>query len=289
MVLVTTHPGGAVGGRINRTLRRSFVRGVALTVPLIVTLFVLGIAVRSLSRLAVPVVEGITFLLGVGPAPTLVMELAALVLLFWFVLAVGFVAEHRAGRESRLRRTVDDLIARVPGLGSIYTGVQRMSNVLLSGDAESFREVKLLEFPDEGSYMLCYVTARPPETVRGGAGTDEMVTLFVPLAPNPVMGGFLVHVSTDRVHDVDMTVEESMQAIITSGVAVDPNAGVPRGRTACPAASATAGRDAPEARDRGVRSDVRPVSPRTTSSVRTGAPVRAGRGRTRPRRAGGCR
>jgi uncharacterized membrane protein len=49
-----------------------------------------------------------------------------------------------------------------------------------------------------------------------------MHTLFVPMAPNPVMGGFLVHAPADRVRDIDMTVEESMQAIITSGVAVDP-------------------------------------------------------------------
>ncbi|MFB6302593.1 MAG: DUF502 domain-containing protein [Haloferacaceae archaeon] len=226
MVNVLPHSDRAVGGSIRRTLRQSFIRGVALTIPLIVTLLVFGFAVRSLSRVVVPVVEGVALLLGVGPMPTVAMELAALLLLFWFVIAVGFVAERRTGRESRLGRTVDDLMARVPGLGSIYTGVQRLSSVLLSKDTESFREVKLLEFPDEGSYMLCYVTARPPATVREGAGTDEMVTLFVPLAPNPVMGGFLVYAPTERVHDVDLTVEESMQAIITSGVAIDPNAAV---------------------------------------------------------------
>ena len=33
-----------------------------------------------------------------------------------------------------------------------------------------------------------------------------------------------VHAPADRVHDVELTVEESMQAIITSGVAVDPSA-----------------------------------------------------------------
>jgi uncharacterized membrane protein len=45
------------------------------------------------------------------------------------------------------------------------------------------------------------------------------------MAPNPVVGMFLVHAPADRGHDVDLTVEESMQTSTTSGVAVDPSAG----------------------------------------------------------------
>jgi hypothetical protein len=47
-----------------------------------------------------------------------------------------------------------------------------------------------------------------------------MVTLFMPMAPNPVMGGFVIHVSRDRVVDVDLTVEEGIRSIVTSGVAI---------------------------------------------------------------------
>jgi uncharacterized membrane protein len=46
-----------------------------------------------------------------------------------------------------------------------------------------------------------------------------MVTMFLPMAPNPVTGGFLTHVPRSRVHDVDMTVEEGIRSILTSGVA----------------------------------------------------------------------
>ena len=34
------------------------------------------------------------------------------------------------------------------------------------------------------------------------------------------MGGYLAHVPADRVHDVDMTVEEGIRTIVTSGIAV---------------------------------------------------------------------
>jgi hypothetical protein len=52
-----------------------------------------------------------------------------------------------------------------------------------------------------------------------------MLTLFLPLAPNPVMGGHLAHIPEDRVYDVDMTVEEGIRTIVTSGVAVSEPAG----------------------------------------------------------------
>jgi uncharacterized membrane protein len=48
-----------------------------------------------------------------------------------------------------------------------------------------------------------------------------MQTLFVPLAPNPVMGGFLVHVSAEQIHEVDITVEEAIETIVTTGISID--------------------------------------------------------------------
>jgi uncharacterized membrane protein len=45
-----------------------------------------------------------------------------------------------------------------------------------------------------------------------------MVTVFLPMAPNPVTGGHVLHVSEDRIHDIDISVEEGIHIILTSGV-----------------------------------------------------------------------
>lgn len=210
--------------RANRTIRQSFLRGVALTIPLIVTLFIFGFALRSIRRVVEPFADGAMYLLGTQQLPDFVLELFALVLLFWFVLAVGVVADRQSGRSRRVTKTLEQVIADVPGFGSVYQGVRQLSEVMLHEDSDSFQEVKLLEFPGEGSFMLCYLTATPPESVQQVVGekSEKTMTLFVPLAPNPVMGGFLVHAAEDRVYDIELDVEESMRAIITSGVAVDP-------------------------------------------------------------------
>jgi len=80
--------------------------------------------------------------------------------------------------------------------------------------------VKLVEYPHEGTYTLGFETTRTPKPIRDAAGDDSMRTLFLPLAPNPVMGGFLAHIPESRIRDVDMTVEEGMRTVVTTGVAV---------------------------------------------------------------------
>lgn len=208
--------------RLNETIRRSFLTGIALTIPLIVTLLIIGFVLRTVTNAIEPVVKGMDLLFGVGAAPRFILEVFTLVLLFWFFLAIGFVAERRGDRESRLARTFNEFISKIPGIGSVYMGVKQMSEIVLSSDSESFRAVKLVEFPYSGTFMLCFVTATPPSTITETVAQLEMQTVFIPLAPNPVMGGFLTFVPTDRIYDIDMTVEQGMQAIMTSGVAIDP-------------------------------------------------------------------
>jgi hypothetical protein len=95
-----------------------------------------------------------------------------------------------------------------------------MGDIVLESEGQNFRDVKLVEFPDDGAYTLGFVTTETPDMLANPAGHDQMYTMFLPLAPNPVMGGHLVHLPAQKVIDVDMTVEEGIQAVVTSGVAV---------------------------------------------------------------------
>jgi uncharacterized membrane protein len=101
-------------------------------------------------------------------------------------------------------------------VGSIYASVDELSEMFLDSDTESFQEVKLVEYPTEGSYSLAFVTTEGRTVVDEAAGGRELVTLFRPMAPNP-MGGFLIHVPEERVHDADMSVDQALQAVLSTG------------------------------------------------------------------------
>lgn len=212
--------------------------GIAVILPAVVTIYVLKAALDILTDVLRPVVLVLerfgviqdvrqTFLLAdilvdlglYTDVASVISEVVALALLGVLIVTIGFVARFQSG--DRLIDYFDYVIGHVPGIGTIYKSFRRMGDAMLESDMDQFRSVKLVEFPHDDTYVIGFETAESPESVREGAEADEMVTLFIPLAPNPVMGGFLTHVPTDRVRDIDMSVEAGVRSIITSGIATD--------------------------------------------------------------------
>ena len=209
--------------QVRTTFRQAFLTGVALTIPLFVTLLVVGVVVNTLSNVLDPVVGFAFELTGSrlepSETPAYLLKLFAFAVLLAGILSVGLVAERSSG-PGRIESLFTAMMERIPGIGSIYTSFDEMSQMLLDSDTQSFQEVVLVEHPTAESYTVAFVTASTPESIERATGSDEMVTLFMPMAPNPVMGGHVVHVPTSRVYDVDMTVEEGIRSIVTSGVAI---------------------------------------------------------------------
>lgn len=209
--------------------------GFAVILPVVITLYLIDLALEMLAKALRPVISVLnllgviswvetnvvyTFLFEIGVASDIIVflsELVAAVLLIFLVVVVGVVARNQYG--DRIIDYFDIVIGAIPGIGAIYGSFRRMGDAMIESDIENFRSVKLIEFPTDGSYVIGFETAESPASVRAAAGADDMVTLFVPFAPNPVMGGFLGHFPKDRVHDLDMPVEQGVQSIITSGIA----------------------------------------------------------------------
>ena len=214
--------------------------GVAIIVPFVITLYVLDLALGLVIGALRPFVEllrwfgvieafqrveFVRFLIEMdvyGLAVGLVAELIAVIVLAAIVVVVGSVGRNRYGE--RVIECLDLAIAAIPGVGTVYNSFRRMGDVMLDDGSESFREVRLVECLGEDLYLLGFETGQSPVSVGDTTDHEEVVTMFLPLAPNPVTGGFLAYVPRERVHDVDMTVEEGIRSILTSGVATDERA-----------------------------------------------------------------
>ncbi|MFD1569292.1 DUF502 domain-containing protein [Halorubrum laminariae] len=210
-----------------KRLRRAFITGVAVIVPAVITLAVLGfvfdaiyqyldafssVVVPPSSRLSLPVLGSVS--------RQLVVEIATPVIFVTSILVLGIAVESTRYGERAVEYT-HYAIEQVPGVGSVYRGFRQMSDAMLESDEGNFREVVLVEFPTKGSYTLAFVTSATPAAVTAPAGGDEMRTLFMPMAPNPVMGGHVVFVPEDRIVEVDLSVEQGLRAVVTSGVALE--------------------------------------------------------------------
>lgn len=215
--------------------------GVAIIVPLIVTLYVLSVALEFITNALTPFIELLQWLGIIQWFESVALiqllidlniyslvidfltELIAVAVLLGVVVLVGFIGHSHHGE--RVIGYVDLAITSIPGIGTVYKSFRRMGDVMLDNEAENFQEVKLVQCLDDEMYVLGFETSPSPATVEEVTGHDEMVTLFIPLAPNPVTGGFLTHVPKSRVMDIDMTIEEGVRSILTSGVASGDDSG----------------------------------------------------------------
>ncbi len=207
-----------VSSGVDKFLRRSLVTGTAIVLPVLVTLFVFLLVVNLLSGLLNPLVIPIQEVLGAS-SPLVAQGVAAVVLVLT-ILIVGAVTESRVGGD-RLKQSLDSAMAGIPGISSIYGPLDQISTMLLEGDTDNFQDVVLVEFPTEGSYSVAFQTSHPPAMIEEATAAEDMLTVFMPMGPNPFMGGFIMHLSQDEVYELDLSVEEGISSIVSFGVAVE--------------------------------------------------------------------
>ncbi|OAQ53302.1 hypothetical protein HTG_07430 [Natrinema mahii] len=200
------------------SIKRLFINGVVITIPLVATLLVVSIVLNFILGALAPVIAGVTYVWPDEP-PVPVIQFATLASVIGVFLLVGLVAEYTPG--TYLSKRVHATMETIPGASTVYESVRRASKLLVEDESDQFQDVKLVEFPHEGAYMLGFLTAETPPMVEASAGEDELVTLMVPLAPNPATNGYVMHMPAEKVHEVDLTVEEAFRSIATLGVAAD--------------------------------------------------------------------
>lgn len=205
------------GGKISDRLKGYFVRGTVFIVPALITVGIGILIFRFLSGFLGPAASFVEQTTGIGGP---LAEVLVLLLVVIFILVLGAIIEtvpHGVAAADFFHSAVES----IPGIGSVYAGFREMSETVANGE-ESFRDVKMVEYPSTGSYTMAFVTADAPPNLEQSVGHAEegMISLFLPMGPNPVMGGFVIYVSRDRVYDIELSVEEGLKAIITSGVTV---------------------------------------------------------------------
>lgn len=197
-------------------LKQWLISGFVITIPLVITLIILSVVFDFILDFLRPVIAGVGFLWPNEPS-TMFVELATLLLLVVLFVLIGFVADQTRG--ANVVMFVDAAIETIPGVGGIYLTLRQVSKQLSADDTQQFEDVRLIEFPHQGAYALGFLTGDTPESIENSAGAGEMVTIMVPLGPNPTSNGFIMHMPVDNVYDLDYSVEDAIQSIATLGVA----------------------------------------------------------------------
>jgi len=193
------------------TLRRYFVAGLLVWIPLGITLWVLKLLVDLMdqSLLLLPDRLHTEALFGFHvPGLGIFLTLA-------IILATGALAANIFGRQ--LLSLGDAALSRIPIVRSIYGGVKQISDTLFSPEGKAFRRAVLVRWPHTGMWTVALVTGSPENEVAGILGREQ-ISVFVPATPN-ITSGFFMIVPRSETIELEMTVDEALKYIISMGVA----------------------------------------------------------------------
>ncbi len=179
---------------IKKSLRYIFVGALSL-LPLVLVLVVVNFF-KNLGLDAYLVVSNYTNS-DIATGAIISSIIVALTLLGWTI--------ERYGR-SVLLSAVDNLIAKIPAISTIYSVARKISDMLTGKDESGKKEVVLVEYPKKDVWVPAYLLNRH----------NGISVLFIPTSPNPT-SGYTVLIKDSLTIKTTLTLEEASAFIISMG------------------------------------------------------------------------
>jgi uncharacterized membrane protein len=189
-------------------LRRSFIAGFFVTVPLFVSVAALVWLFGVVDGFTEPVFQR---LLGRQIPGLGILTTAAA------ILAVGAVATNVIGK--RLLQRTEFYLLKVPVFRTIYAPVKQLIAAFSPDNESGFKRVVMLE--DKQGFSLGFLTKE--FIVDRGRGPEDLVAVYVPT--NHLYLGDIVIVERARALFPDITVEEGIRVFLTGGMALPSRVG----------------------------------------------------------------
>ncbi len=201
-------PGGAeeeTGSTFLKNIRRSFLRGLAIIIPMVITIWVLWLIFQVIDGIASPFYRYIGLdIPGLG-------FLTAIVLIFllgafsrYFIVKFSF-------------RIIERIFLNLPLAKSVYSGARELINAF-SPEKKSgtFQEVCMVEYPRKGVYTIGFITNKL-DFQKMDSENRSLTNVYIPLPPNPTTG-MLTLVPTEEVIRLSMSVEEGLKLVLSAGI-----------------------------------------------------------------------
>jgi uncharacterized membrane protein len=210
----------AVFRRAWHGIRDRIVGGLLIVLPILITFWFIHWAYTGLEKYVIDPLALVVLWKVQGRSDTelpywfenyaapVIAIIVALIVLYCF----GFLVR------SRLRRGIDWALLRVPVISIVYNGVRNVFHALEQQRGQKRpQRVVLVDFPHPGMKAAAFVTA----TCRDLKTQKVILCVYVPTAPMPT-GGYLLLVPEEEVTELNWSLEETLQTIISGGLTASP-------------------------------------------------------------------
>lgn len=190
-------------------IRRYFLTGLLVTLPVFFTLYFLFIIIRFIDGIWGKVINFyLKKYLGFG-IPGLGFILAIIT-----IVIVGFIATNFFGKQ--LFHKVESWFLKLPLIRQIYPALKQVVNSVISKDKSAFKKVVMVEYPSKGIWSVGFMTNEGFEEAEEKAG-EELIHVFIGTTPTP-LSGFLALFPKKDVKFLDISIEAGIKLIVSGGI-----------------------------------------------------------------------
>lgn len=139
--------------------------------------------------------------------------------LLMFLILLYFLGRMFANGIGRFFvRAMDRFIGRVPVVSNVYSSVKQVTDFVFSERDIEFNRVVAVEYPRKGIWSIGFVTGQSMADISAAAN-EPVLSVLMPTSPMPVTG-FTITVRKSEAVDLDLTIDQAIQFIVSCGVVV---------------------------------------------------------------------
>jgi uncharacterized membrane protein len=197
---------------LKRSLKSIFLTGLAVVMPLGLTIYIFIFLIEIMDSLLLIVPDRYqpdVFL------PFHVPGLGAIVTVA-LILFCGLIAKSYFG--NKVVKMGEGFLDKIPFIRSIYQAIKQIADTMFADRSASFKNVVLFHFPSKTTYSVGFVTGVIEGEITAKIGqNNHYVSVFMPTAPNPTTGLYMIMPEDELIY-LDMSVEEAFTLIISAGI-----------------------------------------------------------------------
>lgn len=114
----------------------------------------------------------------------------------------------------------EQIIDRVPLVRNVYSSVKQVTDFLFTDPDLEYTRVVAVEYPRKGIWTVAFVTGESMLDIESAAN-EPVMSVLIPTSPMPFTG-FTITVKKSETVDLDLTIDQAFQFVVSCGVVVPP-------------------------------------------------------------------
>lgn len=199
---------------IRSNLRKLFVAGILVLLPISLTIFIVTFLFTKLDDLLSPAFLKLLILSGISiPEEQFVPGLGFIATIL-LILFTGLVTRNFIGR--KFVSLGEIAVEKIPIARTIYSGAKQILETVTKSQFETFNKVVMIEYPRRGLFSIGFITCESRGEIQ--ELTEEcVINVFIPTTPNPT-SGMLIFVPKKDIRPLSMTIEEGIKLVVSGGI-----------------------------------------------------------------------